>query len=42
VEGCCEHGKEPSGSVYCCEVLEWIDTQLASREGLSSVKVIVS
>jgi hypothetical protein len=24
VEGCCEHGNEPSGSVKCWEILEWL------------------
>jgi hypothetical protein len=24
VEGCCEHGNEPSGSIKCWEVLEWL------------------
>jgi hypothetical protein len=24
VEGSCEHGNEPSGSIKCWEVLEWL------------------
>jgi hypothetical protein len=24
VEGSCEHGNEPSGSVKCLEILEWL------------------
>jgi hypothetical protein len=24
VEGCCEHGNEPSGSIKCWEILEWL------------------
>jgi hypothetical protein len=24
VEGSCEHGDEPSGSIKCWEVLEWL------------------
>jgi hypothetical protein len=24
VEGCSEHGNEPSGSIKCWEVLEWL------------------
>jgi hypothetical protein len=24
VEGCCEHGNKLSGSVKCCEFLEWL------------------
>jgi hypothetical protein len=23
-EGCCEHGNEPSDSIKCWEVLEWL------------------
>jgi hypothetical protein len=34
VEGSCEHGIEPSGSIKCWEVLEWL---VAPQEGLSSV-----
>jgi hypothetical protein len=35
VEGSCEHGNEPSGSIKCREVLELA----ASQEGLSSMKL---
>jgi hypothetical protein len=24
VEGSCEHGDEPSGSIKCSEILEWL------------------
>jgi hypothetical protein len=40
VEGSCEHGNEPSGSIKCWQVLEFIilGAQLAaSQEGLTSV-----
>jgi hypothetical protein len=35
--GSCEHGDEPSGSIKCWEVLEWLHKLAASQEGLSSV-----
>jgi hypothetical protein len=35
-EGSCEHGNEPSGSIKCWEVLEWLPILAASQEGLSS------
>jgi hypothetical protein len=39
VEGCCENGNEPSGSIKCWEVL--VAEQLAaSQEGLSSMKLV--
>jgi hypothetical protein len=38
VEGSCEYGIEPSGSIKCWEVLEWLAAQLMTpQEGLSSV-----
>jgi hypothetical protein len=36
VEGSCEYGIEPSGSMKCWEVLEWLQV-MAPEEGLSSV-----
>jgi hypothetical protein len=35
VEGSCEHGNEPSGSIKCWEVLEQLATP---QEGLSSIE----
>jgi hypothetical protein len=41
VEGSCEHGNEPSGSVECWEILEWLHNwRSASQEGLSSMNVL--
>jgi hypothetical protein len=37
VEGSCEHGNEPSGSIKCWEVLEVAAQLVASLEGLSSI-----
>jgi hypothetical protein len=37
VEGPYEHGIEPSGSIKCWEVLEWLHNWAAPEEGLSSV-----
>jgi hypothetical protein len=37
VEGSCEHGIEPSGSIKCWEVLEGATQLAAPQEGLSSV-----
>jgi hypothetical protein len=32
VEGSCEHGNEPSGSITCWEILEWLsDWQLIEK-----------
>jgi hypothetical protein len=36
VEGSCEHGNEPSGSIKCWEVLEWLHNwQLLKKGSLS-------
>jgi hypothetical protein len=36
VEGSCEHGNEPLGSIKCWEVLEWLHNwQLSGRAQLS-------
>jgi hypothetical protein len=37
VEGSCEHGNEPSGSVKCWEFLEWLHNCAASQGALSSM-----
>jgi hypothetical protein len=37
VEGSCEHGNEPSGSIKC-----WEPKLAASQQGLSSVKLVIS
>jgi hypothetical protein len=35
VEGSCEHGNEPSGSIKCWEVLEWLrDWRLLKKSQL--------
>jgi hypothetical protein len=33
VEGSCEHGNEPSGSIKCWEVLEWLHNWQLLKEG---------
>jgi hypothetical protein len=33
VEGSCEHGDEPSGSLKCWEVLEWLHNWRLLRKG---------
>jgi hypothetical protein len=33
VEGSCEHGNEPSGSIKCWEVLEWLHNWQLFRKG---------
>jgi hypothetical protein len=33
VEGSCEHGNEPAGSINCCEILELVAQLAASKEG---------
>jgi hypothetical protein len=37
VEGSCEHGDEPSGSIKCWEAFEWLHNFSVSQEGFSSV-----
>jgi hypothetical protein len=37
VEGCCEHGDEPSGSIKCWEVRERLQKLAAFQKGLSSI-----
>jgi hypothetical protein len=37
VEGTCEHGNGPSGSIKCCEAAQLA----ASQEGLSSMKLVI-
>jgi hypothetical protein len=33
VEGSCEHGNEPSGSIKCLEVLEWMHNWMLLKKG---------
>jgi hypothetical protein len=33
VEGSCEHGIEPSGSIKCWEVLEWLHNWRLLKKG---------
>jgi hypothetical protein len=33
VEGSCEHGTEPSGSIKCWEVLEWLHNWRILKKG---------
>jgi hypothetical protein len=33
LEGSCEHGNEPSGSIKCWEVLEWLQNWQLLRQG---------
>jgi hypothetical protein len=41
VEGCCDHGNEPSGSVECWEVVEWLHrSRLLKEEGLGSMEFV--
>jgi hypothetical protein len=35
VQGCCEHGNEPSGSIKC-----WTERLAAFQEGLSSMELV--
>jgi hypothetical protein len=38
VEGSCEHGNEPSGSIKCWEVLEWLHNCQLLKKGSVSIK----
>jgi hypothetical protein len=40
VEGSCEHGDDPSGSMKCWEFLDWLSVLLASQEGLCSMELV--
>jgi hypothetical protein len=40
VEGSCEHGNEPSGSIIYCEILGVTAQQAASQVGLSSMELV--
>jgi hypothetical protein len=40
VEGSCEYGSEPSGSIKCWEILEQLAQLAASQEGLSSMELV--
>jgi hypothetical protein len=33
VEGTCEHGNEPSGSIKCWEILEWLNSWQLAQKG---------
>jgi hypothetical protein len=33
VEGSCEHDNEPSSSIKCCEVLEWLHNWRLLKKG---------
>jgi hypothetical protein len=33
LEGSCEHGNEPSGSIKCWEFLEWLDNWQLLKKG---------
>jgi hypothetical protein len=37
VEGSCERGNEPSGSIKHWKVLEWLHNKQLLKEGLSSM-----
>ena len=36
--GACEYGNELSGSIKCGEFLDYLQSRLASQEGLCSMK----
>ena len=38
VAGTCEYGNELPGSIRCGELLDWLQNQLASKEGLCSME----
>jgi hypothetical protein len=40
VEGSCESGNEPSGSIKCSKFLEWFALTAASRVVLSFMKLV--
>jgi hypothetical protein len=42
VEGSCEHGNEPSGSIRCWEALEWLRKLLALLEDISLIELMKS
>jgi hypothetical protein len=33
VEGSCEHGNQPSGSINCLEILEWLPNWQLLKKG---------
>jgi hypothetical protein len=40
VEGCCEHGNEPLGSIKCREILEWLHSwRLLKKDSAPLVRV---
>jgi hypothetical protein len=40
VAGSCEHGDEPSDSIKCGEILDYLSVLLASQEGLCSTELV--
>jgi hypothetical protein len=40
MEGCCEHGNEPSGSIKCWKILQTTEQLWASPEGLKSTELV--
>jgi hypothetical protein len=40
VEGSCENGNEPSGSIKCGEFLDYLSVLLASQGGLCSMELV--
>ena len=36
--GACEYGNELSGSIKSGEILDWLQNQLASQEGICSME----
>jgi hypothetical protein len=39
VAGTCEHGNEPSGSIKCREILDYLSVLLDSQDGLYSMEL---
>jgi hypothetical protein len=43
VEGSCEHGNEPSGSIKCWEILEWLHNwRLLKKGSAPRVSLLIS
>jgi hypothetical protein len=40
VEGSCEHGNEPLGSIKCWEILEQLSDWKLLKKGLSSMELV--
>jgi hypothetical protein len=41
VEGSCEHGNEPSGSIKCWEILEWLHNWRLLKKRLGPMKLVI-